>query len=71
MNRKYLDIYNFYSNKVYKNFLIRNIKEEKDILAVGCLLRKKGFKMPKFTFSGLPNHDIPGNVNFALLKQGL
>ena len=40
-----LDIYNFYSNKVYKNFLIRNIKEEKDILAVGCLLRKKGFKI--------------------------
>jgi len=51
-----LDIYNFYSNKVYKNFLIKNIKEEKDIFAVGCLLRKKGLKIFNFFYVSDKNY---------------
>ena len=51
-----LDIYNFYSNKVYKNFLIKNIKEEKDIFAVGCLLKKKGLKIFNFFYVSDKNY---------------
>ena len=45
-----LDIYNFYSNKVYKNFLIKNMKEEKNVFVIGCFLRKKGLKIFNFFY---------------------
>ena len=48
LNKINLNIYNFYSNKVYKNFLIKDIKEEKDIFITGCLLRKKSFQIFNF-----------------------
>ena len=62
-----LDIYNFYSNKIYKNFLIKNTKEKKDIFVVGCLLRKKGLKIFNFFYVSdkdyfRKNWDIIANI---------
>ena len=62
-----LDIYNFYSNKIYKNFLIKNIKGKKDIFVVGCLLRKKGLKIFNFFYVSdkdyfRKNWDIIANI---------
>ena len=56
LNKINLNIYNFYSNKVYKNFLIKDIKEEKDIFITGCLLRKKSFKIFNFFYVSDKNY---------------
>jgi len=56
LNKINLNIYNFYSNKVYKNFLIKDIKEEKDIFITGCLLRKKSFQIFNFFYVSDKNY---------------
>ena len=56
LNKINLNIYNFYSNKVYKNFLIKDIKEEKDIFIIGCLLRKKSFQIFNFFYVSDKNY---------------
>ena len=56
LNKINLNIYNFYSKKVYKNFLIRDIKEEKDIFIIGCLLRKKSFQIFNFFYVSDKNY---------------
>jgi hypothetical protein len=56
LNKINLNIYNFYSNKVYKNFLIKDIKEEKDIFITGCLLKKKSFQIFNFFYVSDKNY---------------
>ena len=45
LNRDKLKIYNSYTDQIYNKFVLYDNKKKKSIIVIGCLIKKKGFKI--------------------------
>ena len=45
LNKDKIEIYNFYTDQIYNKFILYDYKKKKSIIIIGCLIKKKGFKI--------------------------